>query len=884
MGRFILIHLLLVIASLSAAKGQTTISGKVSDANTGEPLPGINVLFTPLDGNGIYGYSITDMNGMYSYKHNIKADSLNITVTGSFIKKVSKKVSNNTSSVDFKVVYETLKIDEVVVKATPIKRKGDTLNYYVASYIDTLQDRVIGDVLKKMPGIDITSGGQIYYNNRPINKFYIEGLELMGGRYGVAVKNVRAKDISRVEVFENHQPIKALQEIELSQDAAINLRLKEGSKGSIIASILIGAGGFDSVLWNSEISLMKFADKRQTLVTYKSNNSGDDIGSELSSYYDQISKDKTSISVHLPQMPKTDRERYMDNTTHTASINHILKLGNKSSSSNTLNVNVTYLHDKQNYNSNSTTTYYLPNTLEQLTIDEAITATGLSDEIETKLHYNVNNKNIYLSEQIAFDAEWKNDHGTVINNSQTINQKLKNPNLRLQNNLSLVKVFNNNVHLSYSSLIRASSTEADLHIPSIIYPDYFKDTEARSALQKVDNDRVYTKNQIYVNKSFNNGIKFLVSTGLTADIQKKVSTLAFDDTPDVADSLRNNIIYRQIDIPLSTKISYSYRNYSIYGIIGTSYSYADTDDKITSSDKRHSKYLLNSNIMVDIDLSQNLKFIASGAVNEYLGSVSNMYSGYIMTDYRIISNSDSDIAKYRINDYYVMLNYSNALLSLFGSVKASYRQNRSNIMYDTDYIGMLSHTEAYNMTNTTRSMNIESKFEKRFDNISTTIGIPFSIGTNTFDVLRQKKIMKSYTDRLSTGLEISSNITDNIFVEYKTLYTRLNNRIKDYSRLKTINTVHQDLTMNYTFSKKYIFSIRGEHYMNEAIVTGSKNIFFLDSSFSIKAKKAEFIITGRNILNTNSYNQYIYSDAAVYQYSYKIRPFSMMFKVRFNIG
>lgn len=52
--------------------------------------------------------------------------------------------------------------------------------------------------------------------------------------------------------------------------------------------------------------------------------------------------------------------------------------------------------------------------------------------------------------------------------------------------------------------------------------------------------------------------------------------------------------------------------------------------------------------------------------------------------------------------------------------------------------------------------------------------------------------------------------------------------------------------------------------MNEAIVTGSKNIFFLDSSFTMKTKKAEFIITGRNILNTNSYNQYIYSDAAVY--------------------
>ena len=51
----------------------------------------------------------------------------------------------------------------------------------------------------------------------------------MGGRYGVAVNNVRAKDISRVEVLENHQPIKALKDVEFSPDAAINLRLKDPS-------------------------------------------------------------------------------------------------------------------------------------------------------------------------------------------------------------------------------------------------------------------------------------------------------------------------------------------------------------------------------------------------------------------------------------------------------------------------------------------------------------------------------------------------------------------------------------------------------------------------------------------------------------------------------
>lgn len=74
-----------------------------------------------------------------------------------------------------------------------------------------------------MPGIEVARGGKIYYNNRPIDRFYIEGMDLMGGRYGVAVDNVRAKDVATVEVLENHQPIKALAGIDFSPDAAINL-------------------------------------------------------------------------------------------------------------------------------------------------------------------------------------------------------------------------------------------------------------------------------------------------------------------------------------------------------------------------------------------------------------------------------------------------------------------------------------------------------------------------------------------------------------------------------------------------------------------------------------------------------------------------------------
>lgn len=72
------------------------------------------------------------------------------------------------------------------------------------------QDRTIGDVLKRMPGIDVSNNGKIQYQGIDINKFYIEGNDLLGGKYGIATNGISYDDIGAVEVMENHQPMQVL--------------------------------------------------------------------------------------------------------------------------------------------------------------------------------------------------------------------------------------------------------------------------------------------------------------------------------------------------------------------------------------------------------------------------------------------------------------------------------------------------------------------------------------------------------------------------------------------------------------------------------------------------------------------------------------------------
>lgn len=59
------------------------------------------------------------------------------------------------------------------------------------------QDRTIEDVLKKIPGIEVTANGTIRFHDKPINRFYIEGMNLMEDRYALASKNIPAGMVKR---------------------------------------------------------------------------------------------------------------------------------------------------------------------------------------------------------------------------------------------------------------------------------------------------------------------------------------------------------------------------------------------------------------------------------------------------------------------------------------------------------------------------------------------------------------------------------------------------------------------------------------------------------------------------------------------------------------
>lgn len=328
-----------------------TVTGKVIGKENGQPVPFVNIMLKEKGASGIIDYTLTGDDGAYTLKYGGNADSVMVTVSGFNITEKSVMLPFGDTEYNFIVSTGALELKEVRVSYEPVKRRSDTISYKVESFISGA-DRNIGDVLRKMPGIEVKTSGKILYNGKEIDRFYIEGMDMLRSRYGVATNTVKAGDVEFVEVLENNQHIKALADRKLDGKTALNLKLKESSKGTWGGTATVGAG-YRPFLWNAEAAALFFGRRFQSINTYKTNNEGLDVSKEN---FDKEATSPLLDGVSSPAGPPIDENRYLKNNIHSVSLNTITKLDNK----NFLRADVQYAHDERSAEGKSERLYHFP--------------------------------------------------------------------------------------------------------------------------------------------------------------------------------------------------------------------------------------------------------------------------------------------------------------------------------------------------------------------------------------------------------------------------------------------------------------------------------------------------------------------------------------------
>lgn len=429
----------LCLCALWPLRGQSAdLSGRILDREDGTGVPGAIVQLKDSSGR-VLAYSFASENGEFvlRYRGAVSGTMLEIRQMGYRSAEVDPERS--VFPVTVKLIPEATVLADVVVRAPAIVQRSDTLSYYVSQYA-LEQDRNISDVLKRLPGIEVGKDGQISYNGEPINKFYIDGADFLDGRYGLATENISPEDVASIEVLENHQPVQVLQGIDFSQQAGLNIRLREEARLKWIA-LLNAGGGASPALYDASAFLMRITGKWQHMETVRADNTGWNPAGQ-SMQHTVFPKGGSTASA-LSARPG---QEYIDAGRYTSPLDERRTRNNRSLLAHTANswhlgegydmsLNVGYERDLLDYSTGYVTDYF----------DSAIPPFSEQHSMQTRRNraaaqwmLQVNRPKYYIRNSLSVDADW-NESASAVTGTLSLEQFTETPVFSAANDFEAIR-------------------------------------------------------------------------------------------------------------------------------------------------------------------------------------------------------------------------------------------------------------------------------------------------------------------------------------------------------------------------------------------------------------------------------------------------------------
>jgi hypothetical protein len=369
----------------------------------------------------LLAYAYSDEKGHFELEVAAAGTSMQVSCMG--FQTVTIAAEHWTDHMQVELQTSEIQIKEVVVTSKRLEEKADTLVYSVAGFAQP-QDRSIADVMTKMPGLEIKPNGQIEYNGMAINKFYIEGLDLMGNKYALASNNLNRRHVKSVEILKNHQPIAALRGKSFSEQAAINLVLEDNAKWHLTGTADLGGGGDnDATHWlhDNRLLAMLFKSRTQNLSIYKGNNIGADISSEVLgvSLQDRIApteKERSWLTPMESYASDLSEERTTFNESHLIATNHLNRIGESA----TFRTQLSYFYHDYHHELQRLTDYLLSDDASAV-FNDSYRSSQIQHHADANLSYELNNSNLYLKNQTVASLQWINGRNNLVSN-QTARQ------------------------------------------------------------------------------------------------------------------------------------------------------------------------------------------------------------------------------------------------------------------------------------------------------------------------------------------------------------------------------------------------------------------------------------------------------------------------------
>lgn len=861
-----LIIFLLLCAFAITSMAQSVISGKVSNTEGGG-VDFVSVIASPTNApKTILASAFTDENGKFQMSVKSECDSLILKASSVEIAPAQITVPNRSGSYDIIVENRAVELKEVVVKSKKIYSQGDTINYNVGSFLSQT-DQSIADVLKKMPGITVSDAGQVSYQGKPIKNFYIEGLDLMKGHYGIATNNIDPNNIATVQVLENHQDIKALKGLRPEEQASINLRLKEGVKGVFNLITTIGGGYGDKGLWNNSAIATYFRRNSQFLATYKGNNTGEDLSQELYSFDNDYSRTSNISTISMPSAPGIDKRFYYFNRSHNATFNNVYRVGK----SGEFGINAAYLNDRDTRQSHSVTTNYLPDG-EVNTVDEMMSGTARMQKAYGDLTYMNNGDENYLKEQLKFDWSTTDADSRIVAGGDNVSQFGKTDTYRLLNKFHMTHSNSSDRGFEISSLVNLEKRPHSLSVTPNLFPDIIP---GDMLYQHVDFRNISTENSA--------GLLSVVKLGNFTLHPSAIVNYHHNSLESRLDATNNDLTLDYLDAGVGAEVMFSTRKIHASLYLPMKYRLFRLNNRLDGhiTDKSRFRVEPSLNFTYKFNSSHNIK--ASAMLNYMTPSIETLYSGHILTSYRQLSAYDVAGLYEGMNQHYSLgYDFKNILSMSFAGAEVSWNRQSPEVLYGSYYDGIVQRTISRRTSENGDMISTKIHASQGFDWRRLKIGASVTYSYYDSPLLVQDEVLRYTGKNIGVNADISLTPFKWLGISYQGNYSQSATQQKGYDRFPWLRTVTNKASLDFTIPGGVTLTTSLYHYYNN-FNDGDKSFLLLNAEAKYTIKRFSFTLSCDNLLNRKSY---IYSDLSALTESkaiYNIRPRSVLLKIRFRI-
>ncbi len=237
--------LLVVLSTAIFAQAQRTLTGKVIDNEQKEPVIQATISLLKTDSTAVANV-LTNVDGQFSLtapqdgKYILKVTYIacktlyrNITLAGK-----DQNLGTLTLTADSKLLKEV----EVVKNVAKVYSKEDTLIYNAAAY-KTPEGSVVEELVKKLPGAEVSDDGTIKINGKTVNKILVDGKEFMTGDTKTAIKNLPTSIVDRIKTYDEKSDLSRVTGIDDGEDQTVlDFGLKRGMNRGMFSNIDLGIG------------------------------------------------------------------------------------------------------------------------------------------------------------------------------------------------------------------------------------------------------------------------------------------------------------------------------------------------------------------------------------------------------------------------------------------------------------------------------------------------------------------------------------------------------------------------------------------------------------------------------------------------------------------